>query len=348
MTRTLSIVLPLLAACSLDANVGSLDLSDLADAAPEPDATAAITPLLHDAPSTILFEGDAMIFDAVDGLARLNPDGTIDVLVTGHGGYMAEDADRIYVAAHAGDETRIVAVDKSSFTVTDLATLPGAANAIAVDDQWVYYDYSDSTCCCDQPPTPAGKLIRIAKDGTGSQVMVDGLDAPFGIAADDNFVYLAEDLAGRILSIPKTGGPEFELVTGANRPAGLMVLDDWLYFTARANDMTDGSIGRVLRPRHGDHEAAAPPETLVTGLGAPTWMAVADGELYWTAYFSGLQRAPLDGGPAETMLGCFGDHEPLGAPNWPQGCGAIAIHGDLVYFSAREPHNISALYAIPR
>jgi hypothetical protein len=70
--------------------------------------------------------------------------------------------------------------------------------------------------------------------------------------------------------------------------------------------------------------------------------------LYLSAYFSGLQRSSLDGGAPETMLGCYGNHEPLGAPNWPQGCGAIAIHDDVVYFSARDPQDSSALYAIPR
>lgn len=360
MTKPILIGLAFLAACSIDKTVGSVELSDTPDAPlppppPPPDAHAAASPLIHGGASTILFDGDDMIFDtdagpeaSAAGLYRMTPDGVMHLLVADIRGYMAEDSDRFYVASYIDGTSHVLAIDKTTLAVTELAATAGSVNSIVADDQSVYVDYDANTCSACDNPMPDGKVIRIAKEGSGADVMLDGLDAPFGLAVDDDFVYVAEDLTGRVLALPKTGEPAFVLVTGANRPAGLLLVGDWLYFTERGNTLTDGTIARILRPAHSDHGPTGSPETLVTGLGHPTWMAVENDTLYWTAYFSGLQSAPLEGGTADTILGCYGDDEPLGEPNWPQGCGALAIHGDQAYFAARDPQNAGALYRVPR
>lgn len=330
------------AGCHLDTNVGSTSLDEPVDAAFDAYGPAVIPPFVRSDASSIVFDGDAMFFDGDPGpnhgLQRRSPDGTVEVVVPGLRGPFARDADAYYVAAgRVGGlpASRVVAVDRTTYAVTDLTAdgLPGVA--IALDADAVYV-------------SGGHRVTRVAKDGSRADVILDGIDAAWGLAVDDAFVYVADNQRGQLLAVRKSDAGSFAIVDGGlPRPFGLLVVGDWLYFTGAGDHVDDGVIGRVRRPRAGDPPGPAAAEILLTGVGEPLWMATADDTLYWTAYFMGLQRMPLDGGTVETLVGCQGNAAPPAPTDGPQGCGALAIHGDHAYFAGREPHG-AAIFQVAR
>ena len=92
------------------------------------------------------------------------------------------------------------------------------------------------------------------------------------------------------------------------------------------------------RPAAGATQTAGPLTTIATGLGQASSLAVDDAYIYTTSANIGLQRAPLNGGPPETVF-----------PAGIIGSNSLAIAGDVAMFSARYPDNTAGvIYAVHR
>jgi hypothetical protein len=345
--RCTAFVALVLSGCVFDAVVGS-ESDGLADDEPgtldqpdqpdQPDLPPGFA-LIHPAGATSILRDGNLLYLTSFGVIRMDPSGAAEAIASDLDGRMAQDATTLYVGDLA---TRsIVAIDKASLERDTVASGLPRFEEVEVDADFIYasgYEGGQGT----------GKVFRIPKASGPIKVIADGLGLPWGLDVHADFVYVVDDAGGSVVAIPQAGCAPFVLASGLNRPSDVLLVDDWVYFTERGNTYTDGAIGRVNRPStpcgQGDTYQV---ETLVSGLGHPTWLATDDVHVYWTGYFSGLQRAPLAGGGAETIVGCGGGGwEMSEAPE--QGCGAILLGSDRVVFSARTPQNGSATYAVEK
>ena len=359
--RSIVILVVALSGCIIDADLGSQPVGgEPSDEPDDPPDGPTYSIVYEGSAGSILVDGDDLVIsgypriqDQPEGILRVKPDGSIEVVVLSDKfGRMVEDDGHYYVAKNVYEQpctrSAVVAIDKTTLVERVLSSGWCGIEDIEVDDTYVYF----GTQVDDGTGAPMFQLVRVSKEASHQKVLIDAMDTPFGIESDGDTVYVAEDIDGdypdcpqRILAVSRQGGPVREIVRGANRPSDVLVVGDWLYFTERGNDLTDGTISRIRRST-----IPSTAETLVTGLGHPTWLAVDDTYVYWSAYFSGLQRAPLDGGPAETLLDCAGVasvYDPANA-NWVQGCGAIALRPGSVVYSARNADNFGTIYSVPR
>lgn len=350
MTRVLLALT--LVACNMDAELGRQKLALPSDAAEEdagdpPPDVSTIRRLFYGGWASVLVEGNELVvFGGVDdepghrvdeasGLLRIQRDGAFTTLLPmTEGWYMTADTRHYYVSGPKS----VVAIDRSSFAQTTLITGPHTIEYAIVDDTWVFF--VERRARHDQYGTsyPDDRVVRIDKDGANRRDLIRGLDTALGLAQDDNFIYLAEDMGGRVHAIPKRGCRPLELATG-NRPSHVHVVADWLYFTERGGTRTDGRIRRVPRPTSAC-AAYQPtvPETIASGLGGPSYLQADETHIYWAGYFSGMQRAPLEGGETEHLYDCFGELHPGGLlPMINQGCGPFAFLGGELFYSARTP-----------
>lgn len=354
---TATLAAALLAACNFDAEIGSHALSDGdggVDATAVPRGATVYTPGAH----TILLDGDHLILSSSipetapgstspwhDAIVRVLPNGTPEVIADVSAGAMVADATTLYAAvADPGSSPAtmsILAIDRTTHATTVVSAARPRIRDLALDGAWLYV--------AEREPADPGleRVVRLATDGSTETALLTGLDAAGAMALDATHLFVADDAGlapGRLLAVPKAGGPTVTLADDLDRPAGVLVHGDWLYVAIRADLPGDGAIARIRRPAVQSPDTLA---TLVTGLGFPTYLAADSTHVYWSAYFSGAQRAPLTGGTAETLSIC-GHDDPIfpGPPPPSQGCGHLALAPDAVYLSARNPQGHSIVLGI--
>ena len=142
-----------------------------------------------------------------------------------------------------------------------------------------------------------GKIRRANLDGTNVQLVEDLTSVPHSIAIDttNDKLYLT-NAWGKIQRI-NFDGSNFEpnLITGLDVPKHLAldVAEGKLYWTE--------IVGRIQRANLNGSNT----ETLVTGLGTLSGIAIANNKLYWTEQNSEsagrVQRANLDGSNVQTL-----------------------------------------------
>ncbi len=147
-----------------------------------------------------------------------------------------------------------------------------------------------------------GCLSRANLDGSGQEILVDGLPGPQGIAIDAvaGRVYWSDSTLLRISSARLDGSDVQTVVDGAGAfvPVGL-ALDTaagMLYWT-------DPVFGRIQR-RPIDGGAI---EDFQTGLNTPQDVSIDPvlGRAYWSAGTTGILYAPTGGGPPAPLVDAF-------------------------------------------
>jgi hypothetical protein len=170
-----------------------------------------------------------------------------------------------------------------------LAFINGAlkAGALAVDATHVYFT---TTGGFDD------RLYRVPKCGGEVELLASAGQNPSDIELDDEFVYIVDyTLSGQIVRVPKAGGEPIPVMTGFTYP---------LRMISRGDDLLFGSgseTGIFAVPKTGGVA------TQSHDIGTDTAVyLVTDGEfVYWVhddAFPGRVGRAPLAGGPAETVL----------------------------------------------
>ena len=199
-------------------------------------------------------------------------------------------------------ETVVAAMPKIAFVLS--LTLSFVTPALAVDVLW-----TDST---------TGQVLRGQAGGGAAQVLFDAGDypsapsvvAPFGIIADEDFVYWSDSLTGEILRGSLNGqGPATLLFDRADypgelafaRPTGLAIDDSFIYWA-------DSATGSVLRASKNGSGVVTTLYTAADYPGAPTqifpWdVTVFGGQLYWSdSGVSQILTGATDGSSAVQTL----------------------------------------------
>ena len=196
----------------------------------------------------------------------------------------------------------MAAMLKSFLTLTLFLSL--ATSAVAIDLLW-----TDST---------TGQILRGPAGGGAAQVLFDASDyplspiaiAPFGIAADESFVYWSDSITGQILRGSLDGQGAATLIFDRDdypgslpsaRPAGLSVDSAFVYWA-------DSVTGAVLRGPKNGAGAVTSLYTAANYPGSPSdsfpWdVKVSGNQLYWSdAGTSQILKGAADGSSAVQAL----------------------------------------------
>lgn len=148
--------------------------------------------------------------------------------------------------------------------------------------------------------TSEGRLARYAPDAVESELIVDGLEEPSGVAATHaGAVVVVESSAGRVSAV-EPGGSRREIAEGLTRPVDVEAPGDGSLY------VSDEVTGEVLRLA-----ADGAVSTFVTGLTHPQGLTSADGHLFVVDVGSKeLLRVPLGGGGPEVIASGL----PVGVP----------------------------------
>jgi hypothetical protein len=136
----------------------------------------------------------------------------------------------------------------------------------------------------------------------------------------------------RVLNLVTTG---VIYDTAACPPRALLVRGDWLYYSTVGS--TGSTIHRIPRPGPSTTQSTISTvnELIASNLYEASSLTADEHGLYWTEWFEGLYRAPLDGsGPREKLL-TFRE----------QGNADLVLHDGTLYFNARHTGTGASLIA---
>jgi hypothetical protein len=152
-------------------------------------------------------------------------------------------------------------------------------------------------------------------DGTGAAPIVSTPTQAGMVVDGDSIFYASSMYPGKIGRVGTDGsGLDADFITGLQRPFQFAVSGGKLYWA----DYGAGTIGRA------DLDGSDV-ETLLSGLTAPTAVAVADGHVYWTTGMlpdHSIGRANLDGSGADPSWLDVGSHP-----------GPLAVSGGRLYWT---------------
>ncbi|SHM65683.1 SMP-30/gluconolactonase/LRE family protein [Cryptosporangium aurantiacum] len=114
--------------------------------------------------------------------------------------------------------------------------------------------------------TSNGQVSRYAPARGETEILADGLDQVYGVAATPDGAVVVEQGTGRLLAV-RSGGVE-ELAGGLATPVGVAVAPDGTYL------VSESGAGRIVAV------SASGVDTLVDGLETPQGLVVRDGRLY--------------------------------------------------------------------
>ncbi len=203
--------------------------------------------------------------------------------------HIAVAADSV-VWCDAGSIQRTSVSDGQSAVLVENLTL--APTAIALGANRVYWSQNTGPA-----HGQTGTIKSVSLAGTAIQVHVQGGDAPFQIAVQDDQLYWNEggDIGaiegfGRIARIPLAGGPVTTLAAGVSVTRPPIAVDDTHVYIADRFRIKKVPV------------CGGPPETVVAADFEIKDLAVDGGALYWTEEpFCAVKKAGVDGG-ALTLL----------------------------------------------
>src|SRR5262249_53570276 len=146
--------------------------------------------------------------------------------------------------------------------------------------------------------TADGVLLKKAKDGTGTAVMLaSGEGTILDLALDESRVYWVASSTGQVQSVVKSGGPVTLLVSGQNTPTSLAVDEGRLYWLNRGSGIAAGSVMRANK----DGTALA---MLADQIDMAVDLAVDDTAVYFSAqgFNPGVFRVPIEGGTSVAVV----------------------------------------------
>jgi sugar lactone lactonase YvrE len=211
--------------------------------------TLAISPLVSPEPypESIAVGSDGVYFadQHVGTLKRAAFDASsIDTLATGihSGGHLALDAEFLYYADSGLGE--IHAIDRTTLANQLLVNGRAAPNALLPRGEDLYFvDLGTAGASYGD-----GKLLRMPRRGGPVEVLLEGLDAPTGLAADDTGVFVCtrgielNDYRGRILRRSNEGVTS-TLATNQWQAFAIAVDERAVYWTTDS----DGGLHAILR-----------------------------------------------------------------------------------------------------
>jgi hypothetical protein len=209
--------------------------------------------------------GDTLYFVDEDihvgsGLHRRDPDGTVTALTAGS---------NMIITPLWVDESYVYFVNRGT-TIFRVPIIGGAMEAVFSTDSFIIFQTmgQDEAALYASASTPTGPpdtedaIVRIAKDGTGSQLLADELGRPYGAlrptegvvsagvvrgsdllflrgggsrrnCGDDHVCYY--DLYGRLERIATTGGVPEVILDGQRGPAEIAVAGHQVYVLNRSS-----------------------------------------------------------------------------------------------------------------
>lgn len=255
------------------------------------------------------------------------------------GSSIAQDADHVYVSAQVVPATQFVeasysifSFDKRLHTFSPVTSgwneQPRHLQIIGGNLYFFAFEHvpENTTYHYDRLYS-----VPLAGGGPATLVTTSILSAE-AVANDGTYLYAADFGAyrvtavgiappHRVLTLVTTGVP---YDTAACPPQALLVHGDWLYYSTQGPTST---IRRVPRPGTFTTQDTVSPvnELIASNLYEASAMVSDDQDLYWTEYFEGLYRAPLDGSTARERLLTFKE----------QGNGPLVRRDGKLYFTAR-------------
>ena len=261
---------------------------------------------------------------------------------------LAEDADHVYFTAQVTPGTQFIeprwsiySFDKHAHTFSQVSSdwdePPRRLQVIGGDLYFFAYEHA--------PPNTSShydRLYTMSVTGGKATLLTTTVLMAEAVTNDGTYLYAADfgryqvtavQIAPphRILTLVTTGLP---YDTTACPPQSLFVHGDWLYYGTQGLTST---IRRVPRPTRDTTQdtVSTVSELIATNRYQAISMATDGTSLYWTEWFEGLYRAPLDGSAPRELLLTF--HE--------QGNNFMGMKGDMIYFNARHASTGSQLIA---
>lgn len=265
-------------------------------------------------------------------------DGTLTAVYQ-HESSLAQDADHLYFSAEVTPATQfaeaswsIFAFDKDQHTFTPISSgwneQPRHLQVVGGDVFFFALEHVP-----ENTTSHYDRLYRVPATGGPATLLTTSIASAEAVASDGTYIYAADfgryQLAAvqiaaphRVLTLVTTGVP---WDTAACPPQALLVHGDWLYYSTQG---PTSAIRRVPRPLPATTQDTVSPvnELIASNQFEAFAMAADDHDLYYTEYFEGLFRAPLDGSAPRQMLLSFGE----------QGNLALARRDDRLYFTARH------------
>jgi hypothetical protein len=211
----------------------------------------------------------------------------------------------IYVLYKSGVVARVAT---SGGTFTTLSTTPTpsdvgepAPEQLAVNASHVYWGVRRNRFAI--PPT-TGKIYRVPVAGGATEIVVDGLVAPVGIALDATTLYFSDGGARTVGKAPLAGGSAATtLATGlAGMPGSIATDSDSVYWASNQTNRTasDGGIAKLSIN-------GGAPVMITTGFPSVGAIELGASEVYFYGYWpsphpnDNLYVAPKAGGAARTL-----------------------------------------------
>lgn len=233
----------------------------------------------------------------------------------GQGVRIAGDADHIYFATGelTGSNSRVVMVDKTTGSTTDLATGQMDARMVVVDDTAVYWEaetttttvvrsiHKDGTGMRDIGSFGTEQLYDMVVDAghvyvigtsavismdkaTGATTMLSSSVSGFNrnLAQDATSLYVSDRTDSTIKKLAKTGGVPVALAMNQWQPGRLAVADDGTVYWAVRGSNDDGSttLGAVRKLPAGTTEVV----DIANGLDHAIEPALLSHAVLWTVY----------------------------------------------------------------
>jgi len=153
-------------------------------------------------------QGHLLFSDFYNGtISRLNPNGSVTVLISGIAGpegIVALSDGTIIIAEQRTN--RILALSPGEQSLTVLRALPGTPGTVPCKDGVDGIALDSTTNTLIVPDSPTGVVYRMSLDGKTLTILASGIVRPVGAAVDaEGTIYIADECGGAVVRITPQG-----------------------------------------------------------------------------------------------------------------------------------------------